>query len=371
MNSIFDNIHGHDKPLILLTNFLKSEKIPHALLFTGQEGIGKYFTALQFIKLANQSEILNNASLDKKISNLSEPYVKFILPLPRGKGETNKNSPTEKLSDELLEQVNSELRKKIKNPYHKISIEKANNIKINSIREIKKTLTLNYSNIKYRFVVISDAHLMNDEAQNALLKSLEEPPAGVIFILLTPFKNRLLPTINSRCWEIKFNPLSHKDVEYILIDFLSIDKNEAAKVSLFSNGSVNTALELLENDYKTLIDKIIMVLRYSLGKRYHSAFKELNDISLMYSKNHIKFVLEFLNRWFKDAQRYRLNLDNYEFNNYLDVLERFNNKFIDINPNDIVGKLNKLAEAVDKNVNLNILSMNIIFELASIVKRSE
>ena len=137
------------------------------------------------------------------------------MPLPRGKSETDQNDPYEKLSDDEIELINSEFQKKSKNLFYKIQIPRANFIKISSIRDIKKFLSLNYDDVKYRVILVSQAHLMNEESQNALLKNLEEPPDGVIFILCTPYPEKLRETIRSRCWKINFQPLENETIAKI------------------------------------------------------------------------------------------------------------------------------------------------------------
>ncbi|MCU7517078.1 MAG: hypothetical protein HF307_11930, partial [Ignavibacteria bacterium] len=249
-SNILQCIKGQKAAGDLLYKIYSSGKIPHAFLFSGPDGVGKHFMAMKFLELLNtpSGDGTNNSTV-LKVRNLSEPFVKFVMPLPRGKNETGENSPTEKLSAEALEQLKEELEKKVKNPYYKIGLQGANNIKISSIREIKKFQSLTYEEAKYRAVIISDAHLMNDEAQNALLKSLEEPPEGIIFLLITPFKNELLPTIISRCWTVNFDPLDSGVLSEILTGYFNIDKALAEKISVFSNGSLTHANKLLEQDF--------------------------------------------------------------------------------------------------------------------------
>ena len=242
MCNFFDDIHGQVRVKNILSNFHSTSKIPHALLFTGFEGIGKEAIAIRFAQLVN-SVLLDGNEKDrvlKLISKLSEPYIKYILPLPRGKNETEADGPIDKLSQDEIELLREELQKKIDNPYYIISLHRANTIKINSIREIKKDLSLDFSDIAYRFIIITSSHLMNEAAQNALLKNLEEPPRGVIFILITSYPQRLRETIRSRCWNINFDPLSLDDIVNILVENFKVDIKSAELAAPFSGGSVST-----------------------------------------------------------------------------------------------------------------------------------
>jgi len=91
-----DQIVGQPKVVRLLSNFLNSDKIPHAFLFSGQDGLGKEHAALCFSKELNSTH--NSEDVINQISNLAEPFVKYIFPLPRGKNEDNESSPYEKLN---------------------------------------------------------------------------------------------------------------------------------------------------------------------------------------------------------------------------------------------------------------------------------
>jgi len=239
MSIFFNEIIGNDKVKLILSNILLSGNIPHAFLFTGTDGVGKENAALCFTKVLNYSK--KTSKISEKISvlidNLSEPYLKYILPLPRGKSESEQHDPYEKLTEDEIDQINLEFKKKSYNHYYKIQIPRANFIKISSIRDIKKFLSFSYEDIKYRIILISQAHLMNEESQNALLKNLEEPPEGVIFILCTASPEKLRETIRSRCWKINFQPLEENNLSFILTEKFGIESSIAKEVVPFAGGS--------------------------------------------------------------------------------------------------------------------------------------
>lgn len=367
MNLLWDSILEQERAKEILEQFINKRRVPHALIFSGQEGIGKFFTAIQFAKILYSSLSKSFAEhAHKAITNLQEPYLKLVVPLPRGRGESSEDSPTDKLSKEQLESIQSEMQKKILNPYHKISLENANTIKISSIRDIKKFLSTNYEDIPFRFVIIYEAELMNPQSQNALLKSLEEPPEGLIFILITKDKNKLLPTIQSRCWSIDFEPLSVEAVKKNLISFYSFDETEAEKVSVFSEGSVLTAVELSERNIDQLMTDVISVLRYSLAKRFYSAKKDLSNIVNSKSTEDLKLLIKLIKFWLSDTVRNKNSATNYYFEQYKDTIEKFNQKFSEVNSYEIFSRLDALEDYCDRNLNLNVLLLNLIFEVASI-----
>ncbi|MDR3610501.1 MAG: DNA polymerase III subunit delta' C-terminal domain-containing protein [Ignavibacteriaceae bacterium] len=369
MNNNWNGIFGQQTVLEILDKLIASNNIPHAFLFTGINGIGKEYTAVKFTSALNETNIPDSKNLDKIISSFAEPYIKYIYPLPRGKNETDDNGPFEKLPLDDLESIQEELQKKINNPYYKLSIEKAYKIKVNSIRDIKKFLSMNYSDIKFRTVLISDAHLMNEESQNALLKNLEEPPEGVIFILVTPYPGLLRETIRSRCWNLNFKPLNNYDLKKILIQFYSIEEELAESVAPFSSGSVTNALNLIENDFNFLLEKTIAILRYSFARKYHSAMDEISYYLKEDSANLLKILIQMIIIWLNDIQKYRIGNKSFFFDKYKETIEKFNSKFPAIDLNDTVAKLDYLGSIIQNNVNLNLIAVNIIFELSSLVDK--
>jgi DNA polymerase III subunit delta' len=367
MNNRWNGISGQEYVRDILDRLIISSNIPHAFLFTGIDGVGKEFTAIKFTSAVNNIDQGSSKHIDQVISAYSEPYVKFIYPLPRGKNETDESGPFEKLSSDDLDLIKDELYKKKGNPYYKISIPKAAKIKVNSIRDIKKFLSFNYSDIKFRTVLISDAHLMNEEAQNALLKNLEEPPRGVIFILITPYPGLLRETIRSRCWNLNFSPLNIFDLKEVLVSYFNIEPELAESVAPFSNGSITNALNLLETDFYFILEKVISILRYSFAKKYHSALDEISYFLKEDSANRMKILIQMIIIWLNDIQRYRIGNNNYFFSKYIQTLEKFNVRFPLINLNDTVIRIDYFGSVIHNNINLNLIGLNIIYELSALV----
>ena len=367
MNNRWKGIFGQQSIWDILDRLILSSNIPHAFLFTGIDGVGKEFTAIKFTSAVNAIGICNSGHIDQIISAYSEPYLKFIYPLPRGKNETDESGPFEKLSSDDLDLIKDELHKKKENPYYKLSIPKASKIKVNSIRDIKKFLSFNYGDIKYRTILISDAHLMNEEAQNALLKNLEEPPEGVLFILITPYPGLLRETIRSRCWDLNFSPLNNYDLKEVLVSYFNIEPDLAESVAPFSNGSIINALNFLETDFYFLLEKVISILRYSFAKKYHSALNEISYFLKEDSANRMKILIQMIIIWLNDIQRHRIGNTNYFFNKYAETLGKFNLRFPLINLNDTVVRIDYFGSVIPNNINLNLIAVNIIYELSALV----
>ncbi len=362
----FDSVTGQVRVKKELSKIVESSKLPHAFLFYGINGVGKFHTTLKFIELINSKTSLLNDLLINKIQNLQQPYIKYIFPLPRGKNETASDSALEKLSKETFELYKTELSYKIKNHYYKINLPGANNIKINSIREIKDFLSYDLSDVAYRFIIIEDAHLMSEEAQNALLKSLEEPPQGFIFVLITDKIEQLLATIKSRCLKIHFDPLSDEEIANILIENFKIEAKKATAISYFASGSIYEALKFLDTDIDDAQKIVINILRYCMSNKYSSALKEINNFI---AENQIEFLKNLINLiiiWLADVQRKRNYNDRLHFINNLETLEKFVQRYSKASVDNAIEKLSLIYDNILRNLNLNIAILNIIFELSSI-----
>jgi DNA polymerase-3 subunit delta' len=355
-----DQIVGQPKVVKLLSNFLNSDKIPHAFLFTGENGLGKEHAAFCFSKELNSTH--NSEDVISQISNLAEPFIKYIFPLPRGKNENNESSPYEKLNSDEMTLVKDELQKKISNPYYKISIPKANLIKVNSIRDLRKFISMSYSDINYRTVIISDAHLMNEESQNALLKNLEEPPSGVIFILITSKPDMLRETIKSRCWEIKFDYLKNEDLISILTKYFNYSNVQAENYAAFSFGTINEFLFMEGIEFEDVLNRTIVILRFALGRKFHSAIDEINKM-VANDIETFKLLLFLILRWFNDLQKFKVKKEISFFVNHKETFQKFLTKFPEIKYLKIVTKIENLISLCSKNINLNILISDLVVEL--------
>ena len=117
-------------------------------------------------------------------------------------------------------------------------------IKISQIRSLCQTLAMKPYEAKRRVVIITGAQGMNPAAGNAFLKMLEEPPLRTILILLATHTSDLLPTIVSRCQQIRFKPISRQKLESVLVDQHGIDPGEAGIITTMAGGSISRALQM-------------------------------------------------------------------------------------------------------------------------------
>ncbi len=369
MEDFFDHLVGHNSVKLRLNKIISSGNIPHAFMFSGQKGVGKFAFALEVITHLNKSKKLSDKGIEQ-IKKLQKPYVEYIFPLPSGKNETNSDSAYSKLDDSQLEEITGEIKKKIENPYHPVSITKAQNIKINSIRDLKKYLSVDKSEIPYSAVIIDDAEKMSVEAQNSLLKSLEEPPEGIIFFLLVSDENLILDTIKSRTWYVNFSNLKEDEVEAILMKYTDASREEIIRIAPFAEGSVIKGLKILEIGAE-VIDLVIDFIRQAVVGNTYSAAKVFDSLMEM-TDSDFEIIMQMVIMWLSDANKEKMsggNDERYYFDSDKITFKKFNKSFPKADFPKAISRLNELTALKKSNVSLKIILMNIIFVLNSLSRR--
>jgi len=212
---VFENLIGQERVKKLLKKIIETEKIPHAFLFYGKDGVGKRNFAIEFSKIIN---------------GLNESLLKDIT-----------------------------------------IIEEEKSIGIDKIRELKRTSYLSPQG-KFRINIINNAHLLTIEAANSLLKILEEPPERTIFILITPFPEKLPDTVISRCLPVHFSPIPTKSIEEKIKERIE-NQEEVKLISRISNGSLRKAYEAMDKDKLTQRKEIISYfISFLKGNRTYIEF---------------------------------------------------------------------------------------------------
>ena len=205
----WENLIGHASTVAYLKKNIAEEKFPHAVIFSGEEGVGKRLAA----------EICAAALLCENPSDGS----------PCGVCENCRLVAAKSHPDFYI--VEAEATKTTRN------------IKIGQIREMQAETALKPINSERRVVIIDGAELMNKAAANCLLKTIEEPPSQTIFILLTASSSSLLMTIRSRCMTVNFDKLTPEQIQDALIN-RGVNVFEAERLSVIAGGSFGRALKL-------------------------------------------------------------------------------------------------------------------------------
>lgn len=231
---MFEDILGNDDVKKYLTNCIENKNFSHSYIFSGIKGIGKYTFAKDFAKCILEDSMMQD-------------YYELG---PDGKS-----------------------------------------IKVAQIRELQNVINIKPIFSKKSVYIIDDADLMTIEAQNSLLKTLEEPPEYAVIILIVHNERSVLSTVKSRCINIKFSKLSDKDIKKY---FLKNDLNfEDKNINVFKvlDGSLNN-IDFIKDDYDELLNLTVFVTNLKKNK----VINFFQDASVFYD-NHDKIIrlLEYLN----------------------------------------------------------------------------
>ncbi len=268
----FSEIIGNISIIQLIEKGVREGTLYPSIIFHGKEGIGKRLAALNVAKGFNcESESdrpCDACTICRKIDMHNHPDVRYILP------------------SRLDERLKPEERKSL-------------TVKIEQIREVVENISFRQYTAAKKVYIIDYAETLSEEAANALLKTLEEPPPYAVLILITSAYHSLLPTIRSRCWALPFNPIPPAEIEEFLISKKKLDAKDARILSVLCEGSIGKALR---EDLPTLItrgEKLMDLIEDAIEKKIPAMLRGADTIS----KNPDEFRqnLDVLSSIFRDT----------------------------------------------------------------------
>ena len=286
----FDNIIGNDENKKILNNSIINKNIVHSYLFYGADGIGKKIFAKEFAKM-----ILCNGE-DNKPCNRCKSCIEF---------DSNNN------------------------PDFFIIEPDGNSIKIDQIRQMQKSVLEKPIESSKKVYIIDNCHLMTKEAQNCMLKTLEEPQEYVVIIMVSSNENSILPTVKSRCTKIYFKELSDSEIfKYIgNKDDGTLLENDLIKLC---GGSISKA-DFIANKVDLL--KQIKDFIQEIESTNKLSFIQKNQL-LYDNKDDIYLILDYIYILLFDAARKKAKkMDGYI--NSMKAVENAKNKLINSNNYDM------------------------------------
>ncbi|MBL8028800.1 MAG: DNA polymerase III subunit delta' [Fibrobacteres bacterium] len=377
---------SENTPFRILDQAMKSERMHHAYLLSGPEGVGKCALALHFAHAilcrsenVDERPCMTCASC-RKIGAYAHPDFRFVFPfvsldafkkvgkeigLKEKKGEGDEKGGWETLYMNFQAEAAKSI---VSDPFHPSTIDtnfadKNREISIEQIRQITEMVQMPPSESKYMVIIVPDADLMDAAPANAFLKTLEEPPKYVRFLLITSRPNALLPTIRSRCQMLKFNVLPDQDIASFLTtrcDMTPAKANEAASLSIGSLHNAFLVQEMESNE--ELLEEAFEFINWLADPKLKEGLKLAAklDSPLSVAKKRIKIVSILLREVSRIqrtgepgagslSQRLRGNASRLPVN----VFEK------------TFSKLMTLNEGIDANVNGRMLNTSFILSLAN------
>ena len=295
---MFEDIVGNQKVKEILTKSIQSKRVSHSYMFIGIEGIGKKLFAKELAKAIlclNEGEYCDSCKSCIEFSSDNNPDFVYIEP------EETK-------------------------------------IKIDQIRNMQLKVAEKPIISNNKVYIIDDADTMTQEAQNCLLKTLEEPPEYVTIILIGSSENNFLTTIKSRCTKIYFEKISNEDIkQYLKREFQTNDIDE--ELLEIADGSIKRAIEVKENrETYRMLEKIIEVLDssdiidvlntaselYKSKEKIFTILENINIIAMKKARINAKYancikVVEDTKKRLKANSNYDMCIDNLLFNMWGEV----------------------------------------------------
>ncbi|HEX8473375.1 MAG TPA: DNA polymerase III subunit delta' [Pyrinomonadaceae bacterium] len=243
---MFARLVGNQRAQEILRRMLSSNRVPGALLFAGEDGVGKKLFAVELAKSLNCRSLAGVEACDR--CPVCQRIAQFNLP-PADDNDANKQILWSEHRDVGL------LR-----PAGRA-------ITVQQIRELERETNFRPFEGRARVFILEDADRLNEAASNALLKTLEEPHPTAYLILLTSRPASLLPTIRSRCQVVRFAPLAAREIEEYLVSQRKRSGEEARLASHLARGRLGLALEINIDHYRKRRDAMLDVIDALAGQK--------------------------------------------------------------------------------------------------------
>ena len=362
---------GQERVKRFLLQSIAGGRMPHAYLFHGPEGTGKDAMAIELARVLHceqgGEEACDRCGSCVRFRTLQHPDVHFVTALPRGKGEDEECEPLEKLDASVVRAIQEEIAEKAKNPYRVLDIPRANVIKINSIREIRRLAPMAAAHRGGKTFIISRADMMGDEAANALLKTLEEPPRETLLILTTARPDDLPRTAVSRCQAVRFDPLGEEEILAALRartpeEGEATDEESVVLAARLANGSYTRAQELLQEDIRGIRAQAVEFLRRSVVGEAAAVWRIVEDLAAGRDRPRVARFLTFLLVWLRDALVLRyggtvMNVDDRA------ALERFRDNLPRADLPRAIAAAESALSLVDRNVYIPLVLLQLAIRL--------
>src|SRR4051812_47194285 len=221
---------GQERAITMLRRSIRDNLLTHAYLFTGPSGVGKRTLALAFAMALNCEA--------DPLEGMSAPDVPCGYCPSCGRILRGEHPDLHEVNLETQAAVDSEGGRKAA---------PAKELKIDTIREMQHTVGLSPYMGRWKVYAVGDAERMNEEASNALLKTLEEPPAQTMLILLASDESGVLPTVSSRCLQVPLRLLSREAMTAALTSEWGAGQEQAERLAALSGGRLGWAVRMLES----------------------------------------------------------------------------------------------------------------------------
>lgn len=311
-----NDVCGQETVKKILLNSLNRNRLASTFLFHGDDGVGKWPTAIALAALVNCEKPLIDQSgsvLDacgecrncNQILNLSFSELYLALPLPPHKNEAE----AIELNLEFIQQKKTE-------PYKIISSTRQMTIPIDVARQIKRKTAIKPPEGIRRVILFYQMEKMLPSSADSLLKLIEEPPPETIIILTTRDPESLLPTIQSRAQKIRFRPVSTAEISGYLADRYGIASDRAEFFSRLAEGSIGRAINSIDDGGESSTRQVsFLVFKALFQKDNPAAAATLYEFINPNNRGEVEQILSFWQSFLSDLILLRYSRDSSELLN--------------------------------------------------------
>ncbi|MCI9455027.1 MAG: DNA polymerase III subunit delta' [Dorea sp.] len=320
----FKDVVGHRDIINYIKNAVKMDKVSHAYIMNGERGAGKkllaYLFAMTLLCEEGGEEPCNTCHSCRQAETGNHPDI------------------------------------------IRVTHEKPNSISVDDIREqVNNTIMIKPYQGPYKVYIIDHADLMTPQAQNALLKTIEEPPQYAVIMLLTENAEALLPTINSRCVMLRLRYIKDKLIKKYLMESLKVPDYKADLCTAFAQGNMGHAIMLANSEhFNEIREAAVHLLRHVHDMELSEIVEAVNSVTAF--KLEITDYLDIIAVWYRDVLLYKAtrDMDTVVFKDQIDDIREQARKSSYEGIQLIISSLDKAKARLKANVNFDLV-MELLF----------
>ncbi len=314
----FSDVLGHNHIVEYFKHAIEEDRISHAYIFHGEAGSGKKMMARLFSMALqceeDESEPCTRCRSCKQAASGNHPDIKWV---------THEKPTT-------------------------ISVEDVRNQIVNDV-EIKP-----YSS-RYKIYIVEDAQMMTQQAQNALLKTIEEPPEYAVILLLSTNKDIFLQTVLSRCVLLDFKPLPAVELKQYLMDNLQVTDYKADVAVAFSGGNMGKAMKLAASEhFSELKENVLQVVKFIDKMDTAQVVDAVKRVAVY--KLEVDDYLDLMSMWYRDVLMYKVsrNAGDLIFKDEYKYISEQASKFSYEGTEKVLDAIYKVKTRLKANVNFDL-----------------
>ena len=374
----FKDIIGHEDIKQHLLKSVAEDKIPHAQLFCGPDGVGKFAMAIAYARYINctgraagDTDACGNCPSCRQITSMMHPDVHYSFPIYKS---SKKGAVSDDYIKEWRQMVLESKYFSLEEWMENIKAENAQpKIYVDESQEIIRKLTYKSFQSEYKVMIIWLPELMNIDCANKLLKILEEPYDKTIFLLVSNRPDKMLATILSRTQPIHFKGLQQELISQTLQSRFMVDAEAANSVARLSSGSYRKALELMKQtgENKQFFDFFVQLMRLSYARKIKDMKVWSEEVSKLGREAEKRF-LQYCQRMLRENYIYNAHIPSIV---YMTPEERnFSTRFAPfINEKNVIEIMEELGRAendIVRNCNPKIVFFDLSIKMILLIKRA-